>query len=95
VDPSKVRDVLDWKPPTSVHQGRSFLGLAGYYRRFIPNFSKIAKPITELLKKGTKYVWSKCCDDVFQSFDIYCDTSVTGLGSVLMQEGRVISYSSR
>jgi hypothetical protein len=57
VDPSKVRDVLDWKPPMSVHQVRSFLGLVGYYRRFILNFSKISKPITELLKKGNKYVW--------------------------------------
>jgi hypothetical protein len=50
VDPSKVQDVLNWKPPTSVTQVRSFLVLAGYYRRFILNFSKIAKPITELLK---------------------------------------------
>jgi hypothetical protein len=52
VDPSKVQEVLDWKPPTSVHQIRSFLGLAGYYRCFIPDFSRIAKPMTELLKKG-------------------------------------------
>jgi hypothetical protein len=65
VDPSKVQDVLDWKPPKSVHQVRSFLGLAGYYRMFISNFSKISKPITELLKKGNKYVWSKDCDEVF------------------------------
>jgi nucleoside-diphosphate-sugar epimerase len=56
VDPSKVRDVLDWKPSTSVHQVRSFLGLSDYYRWFIMNFSKIAKLITELLKKGNKYV---------------------------------------
>jgi hypothetical protein len=113
VDPSKVRDVLDWEPPKSVHQVRSFLGLVGHYRRFIPNFSKISKPITELLKKGTKYVWSKECDEAFQAlkkllmtspvlaqpdiakpFDVYCDASGTGLGCVLMQEGRVISYSS-
>jgi hypothetical protein len=46
VDPSKVRDVLDWEPPKSVHQVRSFLGLAGYYQRFILNFFKISKPIT-------------------------------------------------
>jgi hypothetical protein len=65
VDPSKVQDVMDWKPPTSMHQVRSFLGLAGYYRRFIPNFSKFAKPITNLLKKGNKYVWSNACDEAF------------------------------
>jgi hypothetical protein len=67
VDPSKGRDILDWEPPKSVYQVRSFLGLVGYYRRFIPNFSKISKPITELLKKGTKYVWSKECNEAFQT----------------------------
>jgi hypothetical protein len=56
VDPGKVSDVLDWKSLRIVHQVHSVLELAGYYRRFIPNFSKIFKPITELLKKGTKYV---------------------------------------
>jgi hypothetical protein len=54
-DPSKVQEVMDWKPPTSVHQIRSFFCFAGYYRRFIPDFSKIAKPMIELLKKGVKF----------------------------------------
>jgi hypothetical protein len=40
--------------------------LAGYYRRFIPNFSKIAKPIAELLKKGNQYLWSETCDEAFE-----------------------------
>jgi hypothetical protein len=67
VDPNKVRDVLDWKPPTSITQVCSFLWLAVYYRRFILNFSKISKPITNLLKKGNKYVWSKDCEEAFKS----------------------------
>ena len=49
VDPAKVQEVLDWKVPTSVHEVRSFLGLAGYFRRFISVFSKISKPMTRLL----------------------------------------------
>jgi hypothetical protein len=62
VDPSKVQEVLDWKVPKSVTQIRSFLGLAGYYRRFIPNFSKIAKPMTKLLEKEAKFRWSLQCE---------------------------------
>jgi hypothetical protein len=66
VDPSKVKEVLDWKPPTSVSEAPSFLGLTGYYRRFILNFSMVAKPITELLKKGNKYIWNDACDEAFK-----------------------------
>jgi hypothetical protein len=55
IDPSKVQEVIDWKSPRSVTQICSFLGLVGYYRRFIPNFSKIAKPMTKLLEKETKF----------------------------------------
>jgi hypothetical protein len=58
---------MDWKPPKSVHQICSFLGLAGYYRRFILDFSRIAKPMTELLKKGVKFVWSEDCDKAFHT----------------------------
>jgi hypothetical protein len=67
MDPSKVQEVMDWKPPKSVHQIRSFLGLAGYYRRFISDFSRIAKLMTELLKKGIKFVWSEDCDKAFHT----------------------------
>jgi hypothetical protein len=56
VDPSKVKEVLDWKPPTIMSEVWSFLALAGYYLRVILNFSKITKPVTELLKKESKYV---------------------------------------
>ena len=55
IDPSKVQEVMDWKAPTLVHEVRSFLGLVDYYRRFIPDFSKIAKPMTRLLQKDEKF----------------------------------------
>ena len=66
VDPSKIVTVQEWESPKSVFQIRSFLGLAGYYRRFIEGFSKIAKPMTELLKKDTKYIWTDQCEAGFQ-----------------------------
>jgi hypothetical protein len=65
VDPSKVWDVLEWKPPRTMHHVRNFLELAGYYDRFILNFSNIAKHITDLLKKDEKYVWNAERDEVF------------------------------
>jgi hypothetical protein len=75
VGPSKVRDVLEWQPPRIVHQVYNLLGLVGYYRRFILNFSKISKPITEVLNKGTKYVWSEACDEAFQTLKKLLTTS--------------------
>jgi hypothetical protein len=58
VDPGKVNDVLDWVVPQTVKEVCSFLGLAGYYQRFIENFSKIAKPLTSLLEKGVDFSWT-------------------------------------
>ncbi|GJT42524.1 putative reverse transcriptase domain-containing protein [Tanacetum coccineum] len=57
VDPSKIEAVKNWKTPTTPSEIRSFLGLAGYYRWFIANFSKIVKPLTTLTQKNQKYVW--------------------------------------
>jgi DNA-binding MarR family transcriptional regulator len=112
VDPSKVKDVLDWEVPHSMKEVRSFLGLAGYYQRFIENFSKIAKPLTSLLEKGVDFSWTDerqmafdelkkrlttapvlTLPDQSKRFTVYCNASKDGLGSVLMQEGRVIAYA--
>jgi hypothetical protein len=59
VDPSKVNDVLNWVPPTNASEIQSFLGLAGYYRRFIKDFSKIVKPMTRLLEKNKDFNWTE------------------------------------
>jgi hypothetical protein len=66
VDPSKVQDVLSWNAPTSVSDIQSFLGLAGYYRWFIEGFSKISKPMIELLEKDNKFEWMPACEASFQ-----------------------------
>jgi hypothetical protein len=66
VDPSKVQDVLSWEAPTSVSDIRSFLGLVGYYRRFIEGFSKISKPMIELLEKDKRFKWTPACESSFQ-----------------------------
>jgi hypothetical protein len=75
VDPEKVQEVMDWKPPTTVRQIWSFLGLAEYYRRFILDFSRIAKPMTELLKKRVKFDWSQRCEDAFHELRQHLTTA--------------------
>jgi ribonuclease HI len=88
--------------------------MAGYYRRFIEGFSKIAKPMTALLGNKVEFKWTHKCQDAFEAlkekltiapvlvlpdvhkpFSVYCDSCYTGLGCMLMQEGRVVAYSSR
>jgi hypothetical protein len=66
VDLRKVKEVLDWKPPMTVSEVRSFLRLADYYQRSIPNFSKIVKPVSELLKKENMYISSDACNEAFK-----------------------------
>jgi hypothetical protein len=69
VDPKNVAAVVEWKRPSSASEIRSFLGLTGYYRRFVPNFSSIAKPLTRLLEKGVLFVWSSDCEVSYQTLN--------------------------
>ncbi|KAA3473691.1 DNA/RNA polymerases superfamily protein [Gossypium australe] len=104
VDPRKIEAVLDWKPLKSVAEIRSFLGLACYYRRFVEGFSSIAAPLTKLLRKEESFEKLKKVlteapvliqPVAGKDFVVYCDASHTGLGCVLMQEGKVVAYVSR
>ena len=93
---------------------RSFLGLTGYYKRFIKDFSRLATPMTRLTRKEVKFVWDDSCERAFQElkrsltsapilivpergqrYTVYCDASKDGLGCVLMQSGKVVSYGSQ
>jgi hypothetical protein len=65
VDLNKVQDVFCWNEPTSVCDIQSFLGMAGYYRRFIEGFLKISKSMTELLEKDKKFKWTPACEARF------------------------------
>jgi hypothetical protein len=66
VDPSKVKDVLNGMPPTTASEIQSFLGLVGYYHRFIKDFSEIAKPMTKLLEKNKAFEWTAKCQTSFE-----------------------------
>ncbi|KAL0543776.1 hypothetical protein IC582_018881 [Cucumis melo] len=78
MDPAKIEAVTSWPRPSTVSEVHSFLSLAGYYRRFIENFSRIATPLTQLTRKRASLV----------------DASKKGLGCVLMQQGKVVAYAS-
>ncbi|KAL9258971.1 Retrovirus-related Pol polyprotein from transposon 17.6-like protein, partial [Drosera capensis] len=114
VDPKKIEAITEWSRPTNMTEVRSFLGLAGYYRRFVEGFSKIAIPLSKLTRKSTKFDWTEKCENAFQElkdrltsapilalpsgeegFCIYSDASKQGLGYVLMQHDKVITYASR
>ena len=66
VDPEKIKSMEDCPNPTSVTNIRSFFGLAGYYRKFIENFLRIACPMTALQKKENKFLWTTKCEESFQ-----------------------------
>ncbi|KAG8485758.1 hypothetical protein CXB51_019146 [Gossypium anomalum] len=71
VDPSKISAILNWKPPRNITEVRRFLGLAGYYRRFVKGFSMIAAPMTKLLQKDVKFNWSEKCQKSFDQLKTY------------------------
>jgi hypothetical protein len=75
VDPAKVETILSWEQPRTVTEIRSFVGLAGYYRRFIEGFSKIAAPLTQLTKKNQPFVWTQECEESFQTMKRLLTTS--------------------
>nr|GFB18920.1 putative reverse transcriptase domain-containing protein [Tanacetum cinerariifolium] len=112
VDPAKIEPVKDWASPKSPTEICQFLGLAGYYRRFIEGFSKITKPMTKLTQKKVKFEWGDKQEATFQllkqklcsvpilalpegseDFIVYCDASNKGLGTVLKQREKGISYT--
>nr|GFA61302.1 putative reverse transcriptase domain-containing protein [Tanacetum cinerariifolium] len=114
VDPTEIKSVKDWASSKSPIEIRQFLGLTGYYRRFIEGLSKIAKTMTKLTQKKIKFEWGDKQEAAFQllkqklcsvpilalpegseDFIVYCDASNKGLGAVLMQREKVISYASR
>ena len=66
IDPEKVDAVMGWERPKLVFEIRSFLGLAGYYRRFIEDFSRIVAPMTRLTRKEVKFDWEDRCEEAFQ-----------------------------
>ncbi|KAI3751827.1 hypothetical protein L2E82_22918 [Cichorium intybus] len=80
VDPAKVEAVMKWEPPRSPIKVRSFLGLAGYYRRFVENFSSIVVPLTKLTKKGEKFTWAEKQQEAFQKLkQALCEAPVLAL----------------
>ncbi|WVZ87917.1 hypothetical protein U9M48_034492 [Paspalum notatum var. saurae] len=107
VDPSKVSTVTNWKVPEIPKEVRGFLGLAGYYRRFIENFSRIAKPMTSLLEKDAEFRWTNAQQAAFDELKKRLTTAlvltlldqakkfIRWFGMCSMQEGKVIAYASR
>lgn len=111
-DPSKIQAIADWNTPDSATKLRSFLGLAGYYRRFIKDYGVICRPLHDLLKKG-KFLWTERQQTAFETlknalitapvlalpnfslpFILETDASGTGIGAVILQEGRAVAYYS-
>nr|GEV82606.1 putative reverse transcriptase domain-containing protein [Tanacetum cinerariifolium] len=89
VDPAKIEFIKDWASPKTAMEIRQFLGLVGYYKRFIEGFLKISKSMTKLTQKTIEFDWGS------EDFVVFYNASIKGLGAVLMQREKVIAYESR
>ncbi|WMV50243.1 hypothetical protein MTR67_043628 [Solanum verrucosum] len=89
VDTQNIESVKTWPRPMTPTEVRNFLGLAGYYKRFVEGFSSLSAPLTKLTEKATKFQWTEAC------YAVYCDAFGVGLGCFLMQHCKVIAYASR
>ena len=114
INPEKVKAVMSWERPKSVFEIRCFMGLEGYYRRFIEDFSQLVSHMMRLTQNEVKFEWNDSCEKEFQElkrrltsapimivlemgqrYIVYYDAFKDGLGCVLMQSMRVVSYDSR
>ena len=93
VDPQKIEAVVNWKPPKNVSEVRSFLGLAGYYRKFVEGFSKIAAPLTKLTRKDVKCDWVDACQKSFEELKSRLTSGPMGkrdLWFIVMLQGKAL-----
>jgi len=112
VDPNKIKSIKEWKIPTTIKHLRGFLGLTGYYCKFVKNYGRISTPLTTLLNK-VSFSWTleetntfeqlkeaicrapvQDTPDFTKTFLVECDTSRNGIGAILMQDERPITFES-